>query len=64
MNDEDTDEPMEFEDLNKALQADTTDEKHRKRMEQLMKHRPLKEIYEELKSRQNGVTMNSSSAIA
>ena len=51
MNDEDTDEPMEFEDLNKALQADTTDEKHRKRMEQLMKHRPLKEIYEELKSR-------------
>lgn len=64
MNDEDTDEPMEFEDLNKALQADTTDEKHRKRMEQLMKRRPLKEIYEELKSRQNGVTMNSSSAIA
>ena len=64
MNDEDTDEPMEFEDLNKALQADATDEKHRKRMEQLMKRRPLKEIYEELKSRQNGVTMNSSSAIA
>ena len=50
VNEEDTDDPMDFPDLKKALLADTTDESHRRRMEKLMKYRPLKAIFKEFES--------------
>ena len=45
--DDEANDPMVFPDLNKALMAETTDENQRLRMEQLLKYKPLKEIFNE-----------------
>lgn len=64
---EETDEPLEFGDLTKALKAETTDETHRQQMERFLQYRPLKQIYKELRlaweTAPSGASMNFGFAI-
>lgn len=45
-----SDQPLEFRELNKALEADTTDERHRRRLQKLLKYKPLKAVFDESKA--------------